>query len=54
MVNPSSAVAAAEAAGFDMRLVDVSLTYTPEQRMLQHQAALDLVLEAEKAGRQLR
>jgi hypothetical protein len=54
MVNPSWAVAAAEAAGFDMSLIETSLGYTYEQRALQHQAALDLALELEKAGQQLR
>jgi hypothetical protein len=54
MVNPSWAVAAAEAAGFDLSLVETSLGYTHEQRAIQHQAALDLALELEKAGQQLR
>jgi len=50
----TTAVEQAEAAGFDMSLVDVSLSYTYEQRALQHQAALDLALELEKAGQELR
>jgi hypothetical protein len=43
----------AELAGFDMSLVDASLRCTPEQRLLQHQQALTLALELEKAGRVL-
>jgi hypothetical protein len=54
MVNPSWAVAAAEAAGFDISLIETSLGYTYEQRAIQHQAALDLALELERAGQQLR
>jgi hypothetical protein len=50
----STAIEQAEAAGFDLSLVDVSLSYTHEQRAIQHQAALDLALEVEKAGRELR
>jgi hypothetical protein len=39
--------------------VDVSqlirnLSLSPEQRLLEHQAALDLVIELEKAGKKLR
>lgn len=50
----STAIEEAQAAGFDLSLVDVSLSYTHEQRAIQHQAALDLALEVEKAGRELR
>jgi hypothetical protein len=44
----------AEQAGFDMSLVDASLRLTPEERLLQHQAALAWVSAAEQAGRELR
>jgi hypothetical protein len=44
----------AEQAGFDLSLVEGSLRLTPEQRLLQHQTALDCVLMAERAGREMR
>jgi len=44
----------AEAAGFDMSLIRESLRLSCEQRILQHQAALDLMLELERAGQRLR
>jgi hypothetical protein len=44
----------AEQAGFDLSLVEASLRLTPEERLVQHQAALGLVLAAERAGRELR
>jgi hypothetical protein len=44
----------AEEAGFDLSLVDESLRLTPEQRLLQHQAALELMLAMERAGVELR
>ncbi len=44
----------AEQAGFDMSLVEASLRLTPEKRLLQHQAALDWVMAAEQAGKELR
>jgi hypothetical protein len=36
--------------GFDMSLVEDALRLTPEQRLEQHQRALDLVLEVKAAG----
>jgi hypothetical protein len=54
VISTSTAIEQAEAAGFDMSLIDVSLSYTHERRALQHQAALDLALELAKAGQQLR
>jgi hypothetical protein len=36
--------------GFDMSLVEDALRMTPEQRLEQHQRALDLVLEVIAAG----
>jgi hypothetical protein len=44
----------AEAAGFDMSLVRESLGLSYERRAVQHQAALDLMLEMERAGKALR
>ncbi len=41
-------------AGFDLSLIEESLGYSHEKRLLQHQAALDLVLETERAGQALR
>lgn len=49
-----TAVEEAERAGFDMSLIELSLSYTYEKRALQHQAALDLILELERAGRKPR
>jgi hypothetical protein len=37
--------------GFDMSLVEDALQMTPEQRIREHQRALDLVLELEDARR---
>jgi hypothetical protein len=36
--------------GFDMSLIEDTLRLTPEQRLEQHQRALDLVLEIKEAG----
>lgn len=36
--------------GFDMSLIEDTLRLTPEQRLEQHQRALDLVLEVKEAG----
>jgi hypothetical protein len=36
--------------GFDMSLVEDALKLTPEQRLEQHQRALDLVLAVKEAG----
>jgi len=49
-----NAIEEAERAGFDMSLVDESLSLSYEQRALQHQEALNLALELERAGRELR
>ncbi len=50
-VNP---IGEAERAGFDLSLIDESLSYSYEQRALHHQAALNLALEMENAGRRIR
>ena len=49
-----TAVEEAERAGFDLSLIEVSLGYSYDKRAQQHQAALELALEFERAGRQLR
>ena len=41
---------AAVAYGHDMSLVEDSLRLTPEQRLEQHQRALDLILEIKETG----
>jgi hypothetical protein len=50
----SEATEAAARAGIDLGLVDDNLRLTPEQCVLQHEAALDLALEAERAGQRWR
>ena len=49
-----SAIEEAERAGIDLSLVEVSLGYSYDKRAEQHQAALELALELERIGRQLR
>jgi hypothetical protein len=44
----------AEVAGFDLSLVEDNLRCSYEQRAVQHQHALSLALELERAGRELR
>ncbi len=45
------AIEEAVRAGFDLSLVDESLRLTPEQRALQHDQALALVLEFDRIRR---
>ncbi len=54
MPTHPSAMEEAERAGFDLSLVDESLSLSYDQRALQHQEALNLTLELERAGRKLR
>lgn len=54
MTCPLNPIEEAERAGFDMSLIDESLSYSYEQRALHHQAALNLALEMENAGRRTR
>jgi len=49
-----TAVEEAQRVGFDLSLIEDNLTCSYEKRALQHQAALELALELEKIGRQLR
>jgi hypothetical protein len=53
MVDPN-AIDEAVRAGFDMSLIEESLSYSFEERALHHQNALNLAIEMEKAGQQLR
>jgi hypothetical protein len=41
-------------AGIDLSLIALSLSYSYDERAEQHQAALDLALELERIGRELR
>jgi hypothetical protein len=54
MSNPLSAVDEAGRAGVDVSLIEESLSYSYEQRAVHHQEALNLALELERAGRELR
>jgi hypothetical protein len=54
MTEPLNAIEEAERAGFDMSLIDANLSYSYEKRVLLHDAALELALEFERIGRQLR
>jgi hypothetical protein len=49
-----TAVEEAARVGIDLSLVEISLTYSYDKRAQQHQAALDLALELERIGRELR
>jgi hypothetical protein len=50
MDSAEKVIAAAEKAGFDLSLVESNLALTPEERMLRHDSALELVLEMRAAG----
>jgi len=54
MGDPMTAILEAERAGFDSSLIEESLALSHEQRAVQHQRALDLALEMERAGRVIR
>ena len=41
----------AQAAGFDLSLIEMSLQRTYDERAIEHQAALELALELEMIGR---
>ena len=49
-----TAVETAKLAGIDISLIEENLRLTPEQRALQHDGALEVVLAMEAAGRKLR
>lgn len=50
----SAAIEEAKRVGIDMSLIETSLGYSYDKRAIQHQAALELALELERIGRQLR
>ena len=54
MGEPLTAILEAERSGFDLSLIEESLALSHEQRAVQHQRALDLALEMERAGRVMR
>ena len=54
MSDIPSAFDIAERAGIGLSLTEDNLRLSFEQRALQHQGALDLALEIERAGRKLR
>jgi hypothetical protein len=54
MGGSSNAIDEAERAGFDMSLIEESLSYSFEQRAVHHQNALNLATEMERAGQRLR
>ena len=41
-------------AGIDLSLIEINLSYSYDKRAEQHQAALELALELERIGRELR
>lgn len=50
----SPVLAEAARAGIDLSLIELSLSYSYDKRAEQHQAALELALELERVGRELR
>jgi hypothetical protein len=37
--------------GFDMSLIEASLKLTPEQRLVEHQQAIDFMIELQESGK---
>jgi hypothetical protein len=50
MNEHDQAIQEAELAGFDLSLIDSNLRLSVEERLLRHDAALELVLELRAAG----
>jgi hypothetical protein len=48
-VPTDPAIEEARQAGFDLNLIEINLSLTPEERWRQHDMALDVILELEKA-----
>jgi len=46
--QPSDPIMDAVEAGFDLNLIELNLSLSPEKRIEQHQSALSLILELEK------
>ena len=51
MTPENKALEEARRAGFDLSLLDSNLALTPEERVLRHESALELVLELQAARR---
>jgi hypothetical protein len=51
MMNPAQAIAEARAAGIDLDLLDANLALSVKERWTQHDAALELALKLEQAGK---
>jgi hypothetical protein len=49
-LTPDEALEVARKAGFDLNLIDCNLALSPEERLLRHDAALELAQEFRKAG----
>jgi hypothetical protein len=54
MSKASISMEEAARAGFDVSLIEANLSYSYEKRVLLHDAALELALECERAGRRFR
>jgi hypothetical protein len=50
MDDPAEALEEARQAGIDLSLIDASLALSYEERVLQHQSALELALALRRAG----
>jgi hypothetical protein len=50
MTEDETAIAEAERAGHDLSIVDCNLRLSIEERLLRHDAALELALEFRRAG----
>lgn len=51
MENPAQALEEARRAGIDLDLLDTNLALSVKERWSQHDAALELALQLEEAGR---
>jgi hypothetical protein len=49
--DAGSAWRAAMEYGFDMSLIEASLKLTPEQRLVEHQQAIDFMIELQESGK---
>jgi hypothetical protein len=49
MKETDSAIEAAERAGFDLNLIDMNLSLSAQERWRQHDMALEVILELQKA-----
>jgi hypothetical protein len=53
MANPTDPIEEAERAGIDIRQLEANLALSYTERAIQHQKALDRMLELERAQREL-